>query len=366
VSNAASGGAYDPDDFLVGVDGGVPTILALNRSVTLTGLTAGTHTVELSGIAPNCSVSGAARTSVTVGDGATGQVSFEVVCVPPDELARLRFVFSQRPGPNSGASGSWIVAMNADGSGRVALTDGTSWDHHPNVSADGRRILFLRDPIGVYASDIYSMNTDGTDVTKLIAGPVWDVDLSPDGRELLFVGPVGDYGGRIYVSRSDGTGVRPLMSVPSDLDDGPAWSPDGTQIAFTRFTLAGWFWQQGIWVVDRDGTDPVARTFASPWGPAGAVWGPDGSIAFTVSNDAQKPLKIGVMNASGSVRTLVEGVSRMLLVTDWSADGEFILYLKTTSGGSDVFLQRVADGTSFRLTADGKSWDAVFVPGPRP
>jgi Tol biopolymer transport system component len=39
----------------------------------------------------------------------------------------------------------WIEVANADGSGRVAVTDGTHWDHSPAWSPDGTRLLFNRD-----------------------------------------------------------------------------------------------------------------------------------------------------------------------------------------------------------------------------
>ena len=54
-----------------------------NGSTTFTGLTAGSHTVVLSGIANNCTVSGGTSRTVNVPAGGTGTASFSVSCPTP-------------------------------------------------------------------------------------------------------------------------------------------------------------------------------------------------------------------------------------------------------------------------------------------
>jgi hypothetical protein len=60
----------------------------VNGSVTFTGLTAGSHSVALSGVAANCTVSGINPQTVSVPSGATATAAFTVSCVtPPGNLA---------------------------------------------------------------------------------------------------------------------------------------------------------------------------------------------------------------------------------------------------------------------------------------
>jgi hypothetical protein len=77
-------------------------------------------------------------------------------------------------------------------------------------------------------------------------------------------------GGDIYVINADGTGLRRLTDGME-----PAWSPDGTKVAFTR-----WRDPRGLYVINGDGSN---ETLVFGWSEAkGAAWSPDGSrIAFT-------------------------------------------------------------------------------------
>jgi Tol biopolymer transport system component len=74
----------------------------------------------------------------------------------------------------------------------------------------------------------------------------------------------------IYVINADGSGLRRLTD---GMD--PAWSPDGTKVAFAR-----WRDPRGIYVIDEDGRN---ETLLFGWSKAKApAWSPDGSrIVFT-------------------------------------------------------------------------------------
>lgn len=76
------------------------------------------------------------------------------------------------------------------------------------------------------------MNANGSGATRLTAGgdgPAW----SPDGSKIAFWS---HRGGNldVYVMNADGSAVARLTTDPAD-DLHPAWSPDGTRIAFTSF-----------------------------------------------------------------------------------------------------------------------------------
>jgi len=81
--------------------------------------------------------------------------------------------------------------MNADGSGETRLTDDTLAFSHLAWSPDGQKIAFSRAD-GVSTGDIYVVNADGSDQTKLtptpedfkvtVGTPLW----SPDGQKIAF------------------------------------------------------------------------------------------------------------------------------------------------------------------------------------
>src|SRR5207237_83311 len=78
VATSTAGGTPDPDGYTVTVSGGGSQTIGNNDSVTFPDLATGSHTVTLSGIASNCSVSGGTSRTVTVTAGQTATASFAV------------------------------------------------------------------------------------------------------------------------------------------------------------------------------------------------------------------------------------------------------------------------------------------------
>jgi Tol biopolymer transport system component len=142
-----------------------------------------------------------------------------------------------------------IFVMNADGSGLVVLTNGTT----PTWSPDGR-IAF------VYNGDIKVMNADGSgligvtnDSATFDASPAW----SPDGKMIAFVrGSAGTYD--LYVINADGTGVTQLTHDQAS-EGRPAWSADATRIAYTSDKDG----DSEIYVINVDGSGVIQLTFNS-------------------------------------------------------------------------------------------------------
>src|SRR5207248_388140 len=83
VSTTTTGANLDPDRYTV--TGGGSKAIGTNDSVTFSGLATGNHTVTLSGIQSNCSVSGGTSRPVTVNTGPPVTVAFTIDCptVPP-------------------------------------------------------------------------------------------------------------------------------------------------------------------------------------------------------------------------------------------------------------------------------------------
>ena len=139
---------------------------------------------------------------------------------------------------------------------------------------------------------IFVMNADGTEPTRLtevLSGTHADTDpdWSPDGREVAFVrgeslaSPT-EGNEDIYVLDLETGAARQLTQTPPGIyESAPAWSPDGSRIAFVRQTRTSEFdGKARILVMSRDGTGErlvfANQLYASS--PYSLAWSPDGNV----------------------------------------------------------------------------------------
>jgi len=142
--------------------------------------------------------------------------------------------------------GSAILVVNADGTQPSVITPfpGYSTITDLDWSPDGTRLAVAAIPAdGLNRSRLYRMNIDGSAVTLIadlgapggvtnhVNTPAW----SPDGSFIAFVGP-GDFPPFTrYVVPADGSGSPvAIASGPQELADRASWSPGGTRLAFSR------------------------------------------------------------------------------------------------------------------------------------
>lgn len=117
-------------------------------------------------------------------------------------------------------------------------------------SPDGSRIAYVHSH-GYKNSEIYILNADGNGRIQITNNQARDLlpAWSPDGKKIAFTSDrSGDY--EIWVMNADGSEPKQLTDSPG-LESRPAWSPDGTKIAFTS-NRSGIL---EIWVMNADGTD---------------------------------------------------------------------------------------------------------------
>ncbi len=145
----------------------------------------------------------------------------------------------------------------------------------PSISPDGSRILFSLAKGA--AQPIVSVNIQGKDRHDLTGAGInnWPA-FSPDGHQIAF-GSNRDGDFEIYVMNTDGSNVRRLTKSPG-LDMRPAWSPDGKQIAFTSNRDGNY----EVYVMNADGSK-VRRVTNHPERDDCATWHPDGKRLALVS-----------------------------------------------------------------------------------
>ncbi len=153
---------------------------------------------------------------------------------------------------SNGTEDVWVV--NADGSGLHRLTSDPAHDFDPAWSPDGTTLAFRSERDG--NTEIYVMSARGFGQHNLSRDPAddWGPTWSPAGQVLWNCARGVSFGFRACVADPDGTG---LHVIPADVYvEYPAWSPDGTKIAFMSQEpgASGTDPDYNIYVTNADGT----------------------------------------------------------------------------------------------------------------
>ncbi|HKZ77953.1 MAG TPA: CHRD domain-containing protein [Pyrinomonadaceae bacterium] len=226
---------------------------------------------------------------------------------------------------------SEIYLMSADGSNPVRLTNNTANDTSPVWSPDGNKIAFQSNRNGNY--EIYVINADGSNAVRLTNNIDFDVlpSWSPDGNKLAFQRGI-NAEAEIYVMNANGSNqIRitnngnsgktskgefsgDVIIEPDGVEDTePAWSPNGTRIAFST-NRDGHY---EIYLMNTDGASQTRLTNDTSVQSGIPAWSPDGTkIVFTSANINDQngtSFEISVMNADGSNRTKLTNNSTL----DW-------------------------------------------------
>lgn len=185
--------------------------------------------------------------------------------------------------------------------------------------------------------------------------------LPPVAGQIAFVRD-----GRIHTASTQGGAPLQLTTGPDDAE--PAWSPDGSMIAFRRIGGAA----PGIYVMDANGANPVLRT-SEDWVEASPSWSSDGAwVGFSCS----RPGAVVFEAAMCKVRATGSDTARVLEYSpgrgqfhhpSWSPDGTRIAYTSDWNAFDFVFeiWTVMSDGSGARALRNGwglEQYQAAWSP----
>jgi Tol biopolymer transport system component len=267
-----------------------------------------------------------------------------------------KIVFQSSPQSN------WdIYTMDADGSNVTRLTDDPATDGDAVFSPDGSKIAFWSGRDGW--AEIYIMNADGSNVTRLTHNEEADSRpvFSPDGSKVAFVASRrrNRFNNReIYVMNVDGSNQinlsNPSASTTQRISDTrPVFSPDSSKIAFESYPDTN----SEICTVNVDGTNLTNLTNSSldDYDP---VFSPDGTkIVFSSygmfnAEDTYGSFELFIMNVDGSAVKQLTSNSGLAEMPVFTRDGSQIVFV-SYRGGGDIYIMNADGSNQTNITNDG-------------
>jgi len=193
----------------------------------------------------------------------------------------------------------------------------------------------------------------------------YDLAAAPDGESIVFSYSRGlGFGSEMHIARSDGTDARPLGADPANILAFARWSPDEESIAFitipdtqTPYSVGG------LWLTTADGANLRRLADADAGHGYAPAWSPDGTrLAFVARANPEDPAADVSLEALISHVVLVDvGTGALQQVTAhgegragapvWSPDGNTLGFEYVLDGRMEVQIADLTGSTPFPIQA---------------
>ena len=240
-------------------------------------------------------------------------------------------------------------------------TDEGTW-MSVDVSPDGREIVF--DLLG----DLYVIPIEGGEARALTSGFAWDMQprYSPDGRFIAFTSDRAG-GDNLWVMNRDGSDPEQVTRESFRLLNSPAWTPDSEFIAARKhFTSTRSLGAGEIWLYHRTGGDGLQMTERpnEQKDVGEPTFSPDGRYLY-YSRDAtsgdtfeyDKDSNAGIYSIfrvdreTGDTDHFLGGPGGAIRPTP-SPDGRYMAYIRRVRFQSTLFLYDMESGDEWPIYAD--------------
>ena len=205
------------------------------------------------------------------------------------------------------------------------------------IAYDGGRFLN-----GSLVSGIFTVDPGGDTFFTEGFFPAW----SPDGTELAFAS-FHNNDWDIHISQADGSDTRRVTTFPGR-DWQPTWSPDGSQIAFASNRTG----VSEIYVINIDGSGERQLTDEASASSSASepAWSPKGDeIAFTTLTPLEDN-EVHVIGVDGSSERAVPGNGFEGNSPDWAPDASRILFASSETNFAGGLYTVKPDGTGLTPT----------------
>ena len=253
------------------------------------------------------------------------------------------------------------------------LTSLTGNEFDPALSRDGTKVVFAwnggdSEEPGLFVHPV--VGSDRAEPLRIAAGPIWAPAWSPDGNEIAFTRYVRprEYG--IFTVPALGGSERRVGTVWTERGDGLDWSPDGKLLA----TVDTWGEKghRAIFLISLETGEK--RRFTSPFpdiqpglllGDSNPVFSPDGRmLAFLRARVAATDEDIFVKSVEGGEPRRLTYDDAYIYGLDWTKDGESIVFASERGQSDRSRLWRVdAHGGEPFLVGFGENASGVTIAG---
>jgi Tol biopolymer transport system component len=239
---------------------------------------------------------------------------------------------------SSNRTGSWSIwAVKPDGSGLHQLSKPSAGeqDVDPAFSPDTSKVLFTSTRGG--KTGLWQMGRDGGDATRVCDGDqgAW----APDGKKIVF-----RRGGKL-LTRDLASGDEKAIT-PHDFEkcSGPAWSPDGSTIAFALLGDGS----NAIYLVPADGGTPTK--VYDKQGACQPHWSPNGKTLVY-----ETETHLCSINPDGTKNRPITDFGGVQRYARFSPDGTRLVFCQAPDpeGPWELYVIPAAGGTPVKLTDGG-------------